>query len=200
MDQTFFSCCVVCVPRQATERTGSVTQTPARRRPGRVQCSTSTNAQRKHTKATTKKLRPATLYISVFSLLGSCRLCGTRHGRAALASGVQLQLRPVPWSPPRGRLRPPLAAAKLDRLRGARSLGDALAHRFVRRHGVGRARNTAARLARTARRLGAVGRAAARRGLCWGACGGAAASDTLVVGAGLGHARLVGLRLRLLNT
>ena len=154
------------------------------------------------------------------------------------------------WSPPRGRLRPPLAGAKLDCLRGARSLGDALARRLVRRRGVGRARGNAARLARTARRLGAVGgadarRGAPRRGLCRGACSestnkvrslglsgvgtqyewrqdvqrvksrvwseftylltcaggraGAAASDTLVVGAGLGHARLVGLRLRLLR-
>ena len=154
------------------------------------------------------------------------------------------------WSPPRGRLRPPLAGAKLDCLRGARSLGDALARRLVRRRGVGRARGSAARLARTARRLGAVGgadarRGAPRRGLCRGACSestnkvrslglsgvgtqyewrqdvqrvksrvwseftylltcaggraGVAASDTLVVGAGLGHARLVGLRLRLLN-
>ena len=79
------------------------------------------------------------------------------------------------WSPPRGRLRPPLAGAELDRLRGARSLGDALARRLVRRRGVGRARGSAARLARTARRLGAVGgadarRGAPRRGLCRGAC------------------------------
>ena len=79
------------------------------------------------------------------------------------------------WSPPRGRLRPPLAGAELDRLRGARSLGDALARRLVRRRGVGRARGNAARLARTARRLGAVGgadarRGAPRRGLCRGAC------------------------------
>ena len=79
------------------------------------------------------------------------------------------------WSPPRGRLRPPFAGAKLDRLRGARSLGDALARRLVRRRGVGRARGSAARLARTARRLGAVGgadarRGAPRRGLCRGAC------------------------------
>ena len=79
------------------------------------------------------------------------------------------------WSPPRGRLRPPLAGAKLDCLRGARSLGDALARRLVRRRGVGRARGSAARLARTARRLGAVGgadarRGAPRRGLCRGAC------------------------------
>ena len=79
------------------------------------------------------------------------------------------------WSPPRGRLRPPLAGAKLDCLRGARSLGDALARRLVRRRGVGRARGNAARLARTARRLGAVGgadarRGAPRRGLCRGAC------------------------------
>ena len=154
------------------------------------------------------------------------------------------------WSPPRGRLRPPLAGAELDRLRGARSLGDALARRLVRRRGVGRAHGNAACLARTARRLGAVGgadarRGAPRRGLCRGACSvrvltryvpwayrgwgpntngdnvrrvksrvwsvltylltcaggraGVAASDTLVVGAGLGHARLVGLRLRLLR-
>ena len=34
---------------------------------------------------------------------------------------------------------------------------------------------------------------------CAGGRAGAAASDTLVVGAGLGHARLVGLRLRLLG-
>ena len=34
---------------------------------------------------------------------------------------------------------------------------------------------------------------------CAGGRAGAAASDTLVVGAGLGHARLVGLRLRLLR-
>ena len=108
-------------------------------------------------------------YLSVVTA-HCCRAAPVSVRRPTSSSCIQ----PL-WSPPRGRLRPPLAGAKLDCLRGARSLGDALARRLVRRRGVGRARGSAARLARTARRLGAVGgadarRGAPRRGLCRGAC------------------------------